>query len=1160
MMRFFLMSLLFGTVIYNVHGSSHNESEKNSSLLFLSGDKLETRLKKRTNDLGLTGNPSIDYFVPSIDSSSLAQLGRELFFSKSLSLSFETACASCHHPFLAGADGLSLPVGVGAIDPDIIGPGRQHDGNYSIDPEADGGPNIERNSPSTFNSSFYNYSIFMDGRVEAVEWHNGVFLPLLELDAYLSRKRTNYLTSKSGQRKKIKTPDSLFGGADPQAGNNLLMSQSRFPVVSVAEMRGFNKNIISNHGVRQWIEKRLQGKTGELITNRWEGLFRKGFNDFESPAEKLLTFDNIAAALTEYQHSQVFINTPWRRYLEGKTTLTEQAKRGALLFYTSAEQGGAGCVQCHSGDFFTNERFYNLAVPQFGRGNFVHGRDLGRQAITRDNRDYYAFRVPSLLNISETAPYGHTGAFNTLEEIIAHHLNPEASVKSYDYSLQQLPQFRGLKVSYPYARDNTQLALMEYLKVRKFIYPVEMAVNPRLKKKDILSLVAFLETLTDPCIQDRNCLTSWIPQGDPPDDHRLSAVIPNRFDNIAYLPVTQLSDTDHPQENKNKPLLDVPVFELSCRLLPENRSVRIKKGKGFKDSTKESGLRGLRTLDKEQLSQAISAAGDTFLQAQLFSGGMAVGDINGDCFNDLVMDMGDMYPLAIYMNSRHGTFTLSTRQWGLENNLGLSHPVLADLNNDGWLDLLTGSLNRKEPVVFLNNGRGQFVPQIKSGFRVGRNTMGAGLGDIDRDGDLDLFLAHWDRPSGAEEEHLWLNNGSGFFIPGARKFGLAGEFGENDFTFTPNFSDLNQDGWVDLLSTADYMTSQVFLNQLGKQFDNVTDKSVINDRNGMGAAIADFDNDGDVDWFVSSIFSRDITGYDSKENRLFKKYDGNRLYRNDSNKGGDIVFTDVTDQAGVRNGGWGWGSCAADFNNDGWVDIFHVNGFPFDPMAIRPDLQYLLDQAGMNDLRDVLSFTSYKNFQEGMVRLKKEWTDKEERDLKALYFTAVNMGYASMSEQFTDNRSKLFINNGDGTFSEQSQLYGITDEGQGRGVSCMDSDLDGDIDIFIVNNTGAPIYYRNNLGGDQANYLSIRLMDAHDWQTVAGSRIRIITTSGHQMREMRLESNYISQNAMESHFGLGDDRVVQQLTIVWPDQTKQDLYNIEVNQMLVVNKPPKGGG
>jgi len=105
--------------------------------------------------------------LPAVDDP-VVLLGKELFFSRSLSFADDVACASCHDPRLAGTDNLSLPVGVGAHDEMIVGPGRRHDGNFYIDPKADSGPNVGRNSPTTFNIAFYDKAMFWDGRVETV--------------------------------------------------------------------------------------------------------------------------------------------------------------------------------------------------------------------------------------------------------------------------------------------------------------------------------------------------------------------------------------------------------------------------------------------------------------------------------------------------------------------------------------------------------------------------------------------------------------------------------------------------------------------------------------------------------------------------------------------------------------------------------------------------------------------------------------------------------------------------------------------------------------------------------------------------------------------------------------------------------------------------------
>lgn len=186
---------------------------------------------------------------------------------------------------------------------------------------------------------------------------------------------------------------------------------------------------------------------------------------------------------------------------------------------------------------------------------------------------------------------------------------------------------------------------------------------------------------------------------------------------------------------------------------------------------------------------------------------------------------------------------------------------------------------------------------------------------------------------------------------------------------------------------SDFNSSQTLQNE-GRAAFTLTTTEVINDENGMGASIADFDNDGDMDWFVTAIHDKFAKPKDWGQS-------GNRLYFNN----GDGSFTNVTGTAGVSDGYWGWGACSADFNNDGWIDIFHVNGMPT----------------------------------------------------------------GSSSRDFRTDPSRLFINQKDGTFVESSSDVGIVDLRQGRGVVCFDYDKDGDIDIFISNFEDDTRLYRNDL-------------------------------------------------------------------------------------------------
>lgn len=1098
---------------------------------------IDAVLRLRVQALGMDGDPLDGRVLPDINTSPIAQLGRELFFDTQLSGDNDVACVSCHHPQLGGADALSLPVGVGAIDPTIIGPGRRHNGNYLVDPEADGGPNVERNSPTTFNVALYDHALFYDGRVQSVELRNTTYYD-------------NFYPSPNGSGDLIRTPDSLFNAADTQAGLNLTHAQAKFPIVSLAEMQGFNQSIGDNKDeVRQTYIQRFKN------SSNWVSAFQQAYEDTTSTDEDIITLNRLTFALAEYQRSQVFVNSPWSQYLKQQSDISTEAKAGALLFYTAASEGGAGCFECHSGDFFTDEKFYNLAMPQIGRGKAAQGKDLGRYSISRNPEDTYAQRTPSLLNITTSAPYGHTGTFNTLEAAIKHHLNPLDSINEFDFGLQSLPQFSGLDISYIYAEYNTKAAYSKYIETTT----PQGLTNPNITPSQVGQLVSFLETLTDPCILEATCLSPWIATNDQLKLHRLDTVVAPGFDNSAPLPTININA--QPGGYGLPDLGEVPVFDPVCNSSAKDQFIG---GFFFTKNLFNNGISINRSFSIEAMANTLKSV--SMLNN---TGSMATGDINGDCLIDLIFTQGDISPLKVYLNNGNG-YSLAKQNWGLENTYVTAGITLADLNGDGWLDLFTGDLFGTEPGVFLNNGRSGFQKISHPGFKVNHATVGAAFGDIDNDGDLDAFLAHWDTDLGPEEEHLWINNGSGLFTSGARQYGLTGEFGDRDWVFTPNFADVNKDGKQDLLITADFTDTQYFI-QKENTLHNLTLQGTIRDENGMGAAVADFDNDLDLDWYVTSIYdARVVSGAIAQgDTSLGWGVTGNRLYQNERLDDGSVVFNDIvphtlseleslSGNSNLADGGWGWGACAADFNNDGWTDIYHVNGYGFDPYQIRTDLHYLLLLFGFQDLADIYEYANIDALLEFAQSINLVLFDDAIADLKQLFaLSQITKLFDTSGSAYLQDEARLFINQKDGSFKEIAASTFVNDSGQGRGVSCFDYDRDGDIDIVITNNTGDISFYENNISSTSsttANFIDIKLLDSAPNIHAIGAKITIETSEGKQYKEVRIENNYISQNPVESHFGIGANNTLD-IEIVWPDGSTQTLLNQEINKMLVIKKP-----
>jgi cytochrome c peroxidase len=461
-----------------------------SSLGLRAGEIGNDALRELARAGGMTSEPLRGIEVPPPDAPTVL-LGRALFFSRSLSLDGNVACVSCHHPRLAGADGLSLPVGTGANEPKLLGPGREFDWRNTgrKDPHASPGPNVPRNSPTVFNVNLYRKALFFDGRLRRT-LSDGVF----------------------------RSPESPRDG-----GRDLLSIQARLPLVSEVEMRGFRKlRHASSDKVRLTLLGRLRSRDGDVWLSRFAGAYGDKQTDASS-----LTMERLEQALSDYQRSLMFVDSPWARFLAGRDDAVDVvSKRGAKLFFEGADRGGAGCSSCHRGNHLTDEAFHALAMVQigpgvrrptngFGNDTARDGTDFGRWEATRRRTDRYAFRTPGLLNVALTAPYGHAGAYATLTEIIEHHLDPHGAVARFDFSLAGLKQFRSGGVQYPAAAAHTRAALAE----------VSLPAKRALTATQLRDLVAFLEALTDPCAASPSCLAPWMPDGDKrgPDGRGLIA-------------------------------------------------------------------------------------------------------------------------------------------------------------------------------------------------------------------------------------------------------------------------------------------------------------------------------------------------------------------------------------------------------------------------------------------------------------------------------------------------------------------------------------------------------------------------------------------------------------------------------------------------------------
>ena len=456
--------------------------------------------------------------------------------------------------------------------------------------------------------------------------------------------------------------------------------------------------------------------------------------------------------------------------------------------------------------------------------------------------------------------------------------------------------------------------------------------------------------------------------------------------------------------------------------------------------------------------------------------GLAVGDYDNDGFPDIYVETGDVGNNRFYKNKGDGTFIEMGEQLGLHlpNFLG-SCPFFVDYDNDGFKDLLIGSLDSQNIRIF-KNLNGQEFEELDNTNVLDCNapTFSFSAGDYNKDGFVDLFLTHWLEENAPT--HIWKNQAGNSFINVDDALDFSNPFPTKDFTFAGNFTDINNDGWSDLLIASDFGTSQVWVNEDGEKFIHRTDTMVINDENGMGAAIGDYNNDGLLDWFVSSIYDSDgVTEGNWGAS-------GSRLYKNI----GENEFEEVTDESGLTNGSWGWGASFADFNNDGFLDIIHTNGWP------------------------------------------------------------------KGSAQFYADSVRLFLSNQDGTFEEVSEQCGLLDTKQGRGLSVLDYDQDGDLDIFINNYRDTPSLWRNDMAAEN-NFIAINLLPKTGI-TAIGTKVFLYTNGQQQFRELRCGTNYNSQNPLQLHFGLGQEILIDSIVVKWPDKSSQKYYQVTGNQFLTIDQ------
>ncbi|MCC6679160.1 MAG: CRTAC1 family protein [Phycisphaerales bacterium] len=458
-----------------------------------------------------------------------------------------------------------------------------------------------------------------------------------------------------------------------------------------------------------------------------------------------------------------------------------------------------------------------------------------------------------------------------------------------------------------------------------------------------------------------------------------------------------------------------------------------------------------------------------------FGSGVSAIDFNKDGRQDFYICDSYMHEGHLLRANADGTYTDVGREAGVQN-LGLAHMALAvDLDNDGYDDLVilndssryTNEFPRS--VIYRNNRDGTFTNvTIGSGFTPEDLTFGGmTAGDYDKDGDLDLFVGGWYEYSA----HLFRNDGGFKFtdVSGPANIHVPG----NRSHWTPVFADFDNDGWQDIFAAVDFDEDYLLRNNRDGTFTDVSHAAGITHvYNDMGAAVADFDNDLDLD-----IYTTNITNFSN----CTVPWGCNMLYKNN----GDGTFTDGTREHGVGNTAWGWGDAFADIDLDGHLDLIAVGG----------------------------------------------WYVGEEQ------------------------RTCLFMNDGQNNFHDAAAEAGVQQFADKKGLLVVDIEKDGDLDMIVTEVRGPVTVWENVTPRSGRNYLTVEAEGTTSNRNGVGARVYITVGDKMQMAEIIAGGSFYTSPPKEAHFGLGTVAVINQLVVIFPSGKSVEMRDIAANQRLHVVEP-----
>jgi enediyne biosynthesis protein E4 len=477
--------------------------------------------------------------------------------------------------------------------------------------------------------------------------------------------------------------------------------------------------------------------------------------------------------------------------------------------------------------------------------------------------------------------------------------------------------------------------------------------------------------------------------------------------------------------------------------------------------------------------------------------------------------------------------------------------VFADMDGDGEADLLYAEYAGISLLKGAKGGRFEFEPRAVAPSQnklAGRPAITCG--DIDADGDLDVFIGQYKAPfiegsmptpyydaNDGYPSYLYLNDGRGNLRDVTFEAGLAGKRLRR--VYGASFVDLNTDGALDLVVTSDFAGVDVYQNDGHGKFTDVTKSSLDQPHAfGMGHAFGDFNNDGRLDLYVTGMQSPtaerlERIGVNRPSSRMDatmrgRMISGSRLYS--QLEGGRFAAGAAADS--VARSGWSWGASAADFDNDGWLDLYVVNGMESMGKVGDYDRDFWLHDIFVGDSGD--------------------------NQFAGVYFQKKQMNRLNASESYGGyEKNRLYLNHGGTNFNEVAHLLGVALEYDGRNLVATDFDGDGRVDLAFTTEHGLPSHkqklhvFRNAIK-DKGNWVAFSFREEPGRRSPIGAQVLLRGAGLKKVAALVTGDSFRSQHPTRLHFGLADVGSIETAEIRWPGGAVTRLAGPEINQTHAV--------